>query len=78
VQWCQRSSTARIRRNVKSMNLESEIGQRRRLTWSEYEELHENKLAPEQSKVHTKKEFVLVDVKTDVESRGERRYVFTS
>ena len=60
------------------MNLESEIGQRRRLTWSEYEELHENKLAPEQSKVHTKKEFVLVDVKTDVESRGERRYVFTS
>ena len=26
---------------------------------------------------HTKKEFVLVDVKTEVESRGERRYVFT-
>ena len=63
---------------VKSMNLEAEIGQRKRLTWSEYEELHENKLTPEQSKVHTKKEFVLVDVKTDVESRGERRYVFTS
>ena len=63
---------------VKSMNLEAEIGQRRKLTWSEYEELHENKLTPEQSKVHTKKEFVLVDVKTDVESRGERRYVFTS
>jgi hydroxymethylglutaryl-CoA synthase len=63
---------------VKSMNLEAEIGPRRRLTWSEYEELHENRLAPEESKVHTKKEFVLVDVKTDVESRGERRYVFTS
>ena len=62
---------------VKSMNLEAEIGQRRKLTWSEYEELHENKLTPEQSKVHTKKEFVLVDVKTDVESRGERRYIFT-
>jgi hydroxymethylglutaryl-CoA synthase len=60
------------------MNLEEEIGQRRKLTWSEYEELHENKLTPEQSKVHTKKEFVLVDVKTDVESRGERRYIFTS
>ena len=28
---------------VKSMNLEAEIGPRRRLTWSEYEELHENK-----------------------------------
>jgi len=62
---------------VKSMNLEAEIGPRRRLTWSEYEELHENKLAPEESKMHTKKEFVLVDVKTDTESRGERRYVFT-
>jgi hydroxymethylglutaryl-CoA synthase len=59
------------------MNLEAEIGQRRKLTWNEYEELHENKLTPEQSKVHTKKEFVLVDVKTDVESRGERRYIFT-
>ena len=31
----------------------------------------------EESKVHTKKEFILVDVKTDKESRGERRYVFT-
>ncbi|MSS86537.1 MAG: 3-hydroxy-3-methylglutaryl-CoA synthase, partial [Nitrosopumilus sp.] len=46
-------------------------------TWSEYEELHENRLSPEESKVHTKKEFVLVDIKTDKESRGERRYVFT-
>ena len=63
---------------VKSMNLETEIGPRRRLTWNEYEELHENKLKPEESKVHTKKEFVLVDVKTDKESRGERRYVFTA
>jgi len=59
------------------MNLEAEIGQRRKLTWNEYEKLHENKLTPEQSKVHTKKEFGLVDVKTDVESRGERRYIFT-
>ena len=30
---------------VKNMNLEAEIGDRRRLTWDEYEELHENKLA---------------------------------
>ena len=63
---------------VKSMNLEAEIGPRRRLTWSEYEDLHENKLTPEESKMHTKKEFVLVDVKTETESRGERRYVFTN
>ena len=39
---------------VKGMNLEAEIGPRRRLTWSEYEELHENKLRPEESKMHTK------------------------
>jgi hydroxymethylglutaryl-CoA synthase len=61
---------------VKDMNLESEIGERRKLTLDEYEELHENKLGPEKSMVHSKHEFVLVDVKTDAESRGERRYIF--
>jgi len=61
---------------VKNMNLEVEIGERRRLTWDEYEKLHENKLSVDESMVHTKKEFVLVDVKTETESRGERRYVF--
>ncbi|MCJ8306973.1 MAG: 3-hydroxy-3-methylglutaryl-CoA synthase [Nitrosopumilus sp.] len=61
---------------VKNMNLESELGDRRRLTLDEYEDLHENKLTPENSMIHSKKEFVLVDVKTDEESRGERRYVF--
>jgi hydroxymethylglutaryl-CoA synthase len=33
-------------------------------------------LTPENSMLHSKKEFILVDVKTDIESRGERRYVF--
>jgi hydroxymethylglutaryl-CoA synthase len=61
---------------VKNMNLEAELGDRRRLTLDEYEELHENKLTPENSMLHSKKEFVLVDVKTNEESRGERRYVF--
>ncbi|MGY5142654.1 MAG: hydroxymethylglutaryl-CoA synthase family protein [Nitrosopumilus sp.] len=61
---------------VKNMNLESEIGPRRKLTWEEYEELHENKLLPEESMLKTKKEFALVDVKTDTESRGERRYIY--
>ena len=61
---------------VKNMNLESELGDRRKLTLDEYEDLHENKLTPEHSMLHSKKEFVLVDVKTDEESRGERRYVF--
>jgi hydroxymethylglutaryl-CoA synthase len=58
------------------MNLEAELGDRRRLTLDEYEKLHENKLTPENSMLHSKKEFVLVDVKTNEESRGERRYVF--
>jgi len=61
---------------VKNMNLEVEIGERRRLTWDEYEELHENKLSPEESMLQSKKEFVLVDVQTKTETRGERRYVF--
>ena len=61
---------------VKDMNLEAEIGERRKLTWDEYEKLHENKLTPDESMMDATKEFVLVDVKTDKESRGERRYVF--
>jgi len=61
---------------VKNMNLEAEIGDRKRLTWEEYESLHENKIEIAESMVHTKKEFVLVDVKTEIESKGERRYVF--
>ena len=61
---------------VKDMNLEAEIGERRKLTLEEYEELHENKLDPEESKLNTKHEFVLVNVNTDKETRGERRYVF--
>jgi len=61
---------------VKNMNLEDEIGNRKRLTWEEYENLHENKIEIDESMVYTKKEFVLVDVKTETESKGERRYVF--
>lgn len=61
---------------VKNMNLEVELGLRRKLTLEEYEIIHENKLTPEQSMLHPKREFILVDVKTDDESKGERRYVF--
>ena len=61
---------------VKNMNLEAEIGDRKKLTWEEYENLHENKLDIDESMVYTKKEFVLVDVKTEKETKGERRYVF--
>jgi len=61
---------------VKSMNLEADLGHRRKLTLDEYETIHENKLGPEESLLNTKHEFLLVDVNTTVESRGERRYVF--
>jgi len=61
---------------VNDMDLESEIGNRKRLTWEEYEELHENKLSPEESMVNSKKEFILVDVQTEKENRGERRYIY--
>jgi hydroxymethylglutaryl-CoA synthase len=61
---------------VKNMNLEAELAPRRKLTLQEYEILHENKLSPEEPMLHTKKEFVLVDINTTIESRGERRYMF--
>jgi hydroxymethylglutaryl-CoA synthase len=61
---------------VKNMNLVSELEDRHRLTLEEYELLHENRLTPDKSMLHSKKEFVLVDIKTDAESRGERRYSF--
>ena len=61
---------------VKNMNLENEIGPRTRLSLDQYENIHENKLSPEESILSTKREFVLVDVKTSPESKGERRYVF--
>jgi len=61
---------------VKNMNFESEIGQRKRLTLEEYEKIHENKLGPDESITNTKKEFVLVDIQTSSELKGQRRYIF--
>ena len=62
---------------VKDMNLEAEIGERKKLSLEEYEQLHENKLKPEQSILNAKKEFVLEYVEgLSSESRGERRYSF--
>ena len=61
---------------VKDMNLETEIGERKKLSLSEYEQLHENKLSPEQSLLNSKKEFVLEYVNSTPESTGERRYTF--
>jgi len=63
---------------VRDMNLESEIGNRVKLSLEEYEEIHENKRGPKENFLESKKEFVLVDVENAPESRGERRYVYNS
>jgi len=61
---------------VKEMNIETEIGPRKKLSLEEYESIHENKLSLNQNILDGKKEFVLVDVATNPEFRGQRRYVF--
>jgi len=61
---------------VKDMNLEAELGPRTKLSLDEYEELHENKRTYEENIRSANKEFVIVDVKTSVESKGERHYAF--
>jgi len=59
---------------VKDMNLEAELGPRTKLSLDEYEELHENKRTYEENIRSANKEFVIVDVKTSAESKGERHY----
>jgi len=61
---------------VKDMNLETEIGPRKKLSLEEYEEIHENKRDLTESILEGKEEFILVDVKTIPESKGERKYRF--
>ena len=61
---------------VKDMNLEAELGPRTKLSLDEYEELHENRRTYEENIRSANKEFVIVDVKTSTESKGERHYAF--
>ena len=61
---------------VKDMNIEAEIGPRTKLSLDEYEELHENKRTYEENIRSANKEFIIVDVKTSTESKGERHYAF--
>jgi hydroxymethylglutaryl-CoA synthase len=61
---------------VKNMNLEAEIGDRRKVSLEEYEQIHESKLIPTQNILDGKKEFVLVGVGSSPELRGQRKYVF--
>jgi hydroxymethylglutaryl-CoA synthase len=61
---------------VKNMNIEAEIGDRKKLSLEEYEEIHENKRGPTESLLDAKKEFVLVSIENSIESKGERKYAF--
>ncbi len=61
---------------VKDMNLETEIGPRKKLSLEEYEEIHENKRSRADNILEGKEEFILVDIKTIPESIGERKYRF--
>ena len=61
---------------VEDMNIAAEIGERRKLTFEEYEQIHENKRMPNEPMLVTPKEFVLVDIKTAPDSQGERKYVY--
>ena len=61
---------------VKDMNLEAEIGPRTKLSLDEYEDLHENKRTYEENIRSANKEFVIIEVKTSTESKGERHYAF--
>jgi len=61
---------------VKDMNLEAELGKRKKLSLEEYEEIHENRRGVGESILEPKKEFVLVSVETAPESSGERKYAF--
>ena len=62
---------------VKEMNLETEIGERTKLSLEQYEELHENKRTPDQFILPAKKEFILEHEESkSSDKRGERRYSF--
>jgi len=66
----------RYKEIVKDMNLESEMGNRIKLSLEEYEEIHENKRGPNENLLDSKKEFVLVDVENNPEIKGQRTYIY--
>lgn len=63
---------------VSDMNLESEVGQRVKLSLEDYEALHENKRSFNDSILNSKHEFVIVDIENKPESKGERTYAYTN
>jgi hydroxymethylglutaryl-CoA synthase len=66
----------RYKEIVKDMNLESEMGNRVKLSLEEYEDIHENKRGPNENLLDSKKEFVLVGVENNPEIKGQRTYTY--
>jgi hydroxymethylglutaryl-CoA synthase len=66
----------RYKEIVKDMNLETEMGNRIKLSLEEYEDIHENKRGPNENLLDSKKEFVLVDIENSPEIKGQRKYVY--
>lgn len=66
----------RYKEIVKDMNLEIEIGKRKKLSLEEYEEIHENKRHVDENILDSKKEFVLIDIKNKNKNNGKRTYKF--
>ncbi|MEE8132410.1 MAG: hydroxymethylglutaryl-CoA synthase [Nitrososphaerales archaeon] len=61
---------------VKRMNLEGEIGERKKISIEEYEKLHEGQRLLDDAFLSPKKEFVLVKIGTGVTTEGFREYAF--
>lgn len=61
---------------VREMDMDAEIGRRRRLEVSEYEDIHEGRRGPDSPIQEADGEFVLVDINRSPDSAGERRYKF--
>jgi len=64
---------------VKRMNLEEEIGPRRKVSMEEYVELHENGISFNDSILRTNKEFILVKIGgTTADKAGLREYTYVN
>ena len=61
---------------VKRMDLEDEIGERKKISIEEYEKLHEGQRLIDDAFLSPEKEFVLVKIGTGVTTEGFREYAF--
>ncbi len=61
---------------VKQMDLENEIGERKKISIDEYEKLHEGERLLDETFLSSKREFVLVKIGSGVTTEGFREYSF--